>query len=94
MEDQAGAVDAQVGEEGRAGGVEGHLDRQAAARGARCGGGVGKVGDVAPQVEEDGAVVIVALGKGRRDPGGGGHGEGERRGVRNRIERNPETNNS
>lgn len=34
-------------------GTEGHLDRQAAARGALGGGGVGEVGDVAQLVEED-----------------------------------------
>jgi len=79
FEDQVGAVDAQVGEERRAGGMESHLDGQAAARGAPGGGGVGEVCDVAPHVDEDGGVVTVALGKGRRnargDRGDGGHGD-------------------
>ena len=67
-----------MGEERRAGGAEGHLDRGASARGAPGGGAVVKIGYVAPRVEEDGGVVTVALGKGRRIPIGGGHGgEGE-----------------
>ena len=62
-------MDAQVGEERRSGGVEGNLDREASARGAPGGGGVGTVGDVAPQVDEDVGVVAVALGEGRRNRG-------------------------
>ena len=46
-------MDAEVGEEWRAGGAEGHLDRQAGARGALGSGVVGEVGDVAPLVEEN-----------------------------------------
>lgn len=50
---EARAVDTKVGEMWRAGGAECHLDRQAGAGGALGGGVVGKVGDVAPHVEED-----------------------------------------
>jgi hypothetical protein len=71
---QAGAVDAQVGEERWAGGAEGHLDLQAAACAAPGGGGVAKVGDVAPHVEGSRVGVTVGLENGRRNPGGGGHG--------------------
>jgi hypothetical protein len=50
---QARAVDTEVGDKWRADDAEGHLDRQAADRGALGAGVVAEVGDVASLVEED-----------------------------------------
>lgn len=76
---EAGAVDAKVGDEGRGGGAEGHLDGLPVARQGLCEGGVAAFRDVSRSVEEDPARGAVGDGEdGRADDGGGGGGHGVR----------------
>lgn len=58
---EARAVDAEVGDVGRAGRAEGHLDALAGAGGALGEGAVGALSDVAQVVEEDPVWGVVGL---------------------------------